>query len=454
MSAPVTAPRLRGPDERSAGEEHHSRPLRVLLTNTVLLNSGVAAMAIATIATLRRAFGPDTDITVYEERPAAAAKYYPELQLRQQLWSRATWSLRVPFGRLRQWINGPLGRFSRARFRRGLDWWCSGRRLLAALLLTRQERRDLAAYRNADLVVSTGGTYLVDEYDIEPRIHDFELTLRLGRPLVLFTQSMGPFRDDALRPRLVAVLEAARLILLRDPASLAHLRGIGVQNPNVHVVPDSVFALEDPVALARRFAARRPNERLRVAVSLRDWPYFKHATQAAGMAGYLEAVAAAVTMLVRRRGAQVTFLSTCQGVPEYRYDDAQVADRVVARLEPDVRAACAVDRDFHAPTDMPAILTAYDLTIATRFHMAVLSLLAGTPVIAIAYKFMTSELLACLGAPGWLCDIETMEAETFTTQVERCVEQRATVAEQMGRGVLARSELAIAVADLLRNTLG
>jgi len=431
-----------------------ARPLRILLTNTVALNGGEAATIKAILALLRRTFGADTRVVVYEQTPEAAAKYHPDVDFRALLWNRATWSVRMPTGRLRWWVNRPLGRVSRARFLRALDWWCAGRRDRAKWLLSREERRDLEIYSTADLVVSSGGTYLVDNYDIEPRIFDFEIAHRLGRPLVLFTQSMGPFRQDATRGRLRAALEAAKLILLRDETSLAHLHDIGVKHPNVHVAADAVFALNDPETLAARYAAMPAlGGAPRVALSVRHWPYFRRWSTTDGMARYRASIAAAVTRLVRRHGARVTFLSTCQGIPEYWFDDAKVADQIVSLLEPDLRWCVEVDRGFHSPEQMVELLTTYDLVIATRFHMAILALLAGTPAMAIAYEFKTIDMYRRLGVPDWLADIEIMDAPVLVEQVERCLAGRLGARDVLARSVLAEYKRAERVGPLLRQVV-
>ncbi len=415
--------------------------MRILLTNTLMLNGGEAATVTAVVDLLRRSFGPETEIVVYEQGARAAARLFPEFRFRPQLHGHVSHAPRIP-------VLGPLiGRLNRTRFQAAARSWCAGDRRRARRLATRGEAIDLDLYDSADLVVSSGGTYLVGNYDIEPRLFDYELCLQMGKPLVFFTQSMGPFRADT-RERLRAILDRALLILLRDEASRGHLRELGVSNPNLHLCADAVFALEAKAPPGAGDGA--PRARPRIAVSVRNWHYFATTPAAVGMAAYLRAIAAAVVRLVRGHGAEVVFVSTCQGVPEYWYDDAGVAGEVLRMLPEDVRRSASVDGAFHRPGDLIALLQGFDLVIATRFHMAILAMLAGTPTVAVAYESKTRELYGGVGLSDWCDGIEPLPEDAFADRVERCFDARAAARPAFERAVRLERERALAAVDLLR----
>lgn len=414
--------------------------MRILLTNTLMLNGGEAATVYAIRGLLRQAFGPAAEVTVYESAAPAAARYFPDIPFRQLVHDRICGAPRVPVvGRL---LNG----CSRARFRSGATLWRDGRRRLARLALTRADVADLEHYAAADLVVSTGGTYLVGNYDIAPRLFDYELCLKLGKPLVFFTQSMGPFRP-ATRGRLRNVLNRAALILLRDEPSRQHLRELGVCNPSIQLCGDAAFALDAESAAAVR---PRPGARPRVAVSVRHWHYFRTMAAPVGMACYRAGIAAAVTRLVREHAAEIVFLSTCQGVPEYWFDDAAVGRELAAALPADVRPHVSVDAAFRRPDEMLAALRGYDMVIATRFHMAILAMLVGTPAVAISYEFKTHELYRGVGLADWVDDIEPLHERAFAERVERCFMQREAARPAFARAAASERERALRAVELLR----
>ncbi|MHB1224071.1 MAG: polysaccharide pyruvyl transferase family protein, partial [Gemmatimonadaceae bacterium] len=346
--------------------------MQILIVNTVVLNGGDAAILQATVDLLRAEFGADTGFVVHESQSHTASRYYPEFVLRPRPYRVVSRMTRAVGPRQRL-----LSELRLARFRLACRAWAHGLRAAARLLLTHKERRILADFVDSDLVVTTGGTYLVEHYDFTSRLFAVEIARLLRRPTVFFTQSLGPFTRPRSRRDVARAVDGASFVLLRDELSLSHLRDLGVREDHLHVTADVVFAMADEQALrvARgrgAFPAADTDATAppRVAVSVREWSHFEHTTAKAGMAAYRQAIAAAVTHVVERHGAEVTFISTCQGVPEYWTDDSRTALEILELLPPHVRRAVEVDRDFHRPTELAERLRGFDLVITTRMHMA------------------------------------------------------------------------------------
>jgi colanic acid/amylovoran biosynthesis protein len=421
--------------------------VKIVISNTVALNGGDAAILSGLIRILRAAFGPDVRFTVFGSQPDVAARYYPEVTFRPSLFSYTT----------RSRVRG-LRRLLRACHH--IRWRLAATRPFAwrtRLLLAARERAALAEYASADLVVSTGGTYLVEIYSLEPRLFDFDIALRLGKPLVLFTQSLGPFTAPRHRRRLRRIFTDAALVLVRDARSRRHITELGVAPHRIRVAADAAFALADPRPAARP-APTWPAERLRVAISVREWRHFRTANPAAGMARYLAAVGSLVQHLVEHDKATVTLLSTCQGIPEYWTDDSRVAADLIRELPPTIREQVSLDDGFHRPQELIDRLREYDLLVATRMHMAILGLCAGVPVLAIAYEFKTTELFRSLGLGEWVHDIETVRAESLIHAVDALIARLEEigavvlqVAERERRRALASGRLTRAMVSASRH---
>ncbi|MFU8806954.1 MAG: polysaccharide pyruvyl transferase family protein, partial [Bradymonadaceae bacterium] len=290
--------------------------MKIVISNTVALNGGDAAILQAIMGALRGEFGDDTRFVVFDTQPEIARKYYPDIDFRKLLYWRAGWS---PDGL------GPLVRpMNLGRFELATKLRTRGMKKTGAALLSRAELADLKEYESADLIVSTGGTYLVENYDFEPRLFDYEIALTVGCPLVFYTQSLGPFRMPSNRTRLRRIFNDARLVLLRDERSRENLLEIGVQPSKLRVSADAVFALDGPPPKPRQ-ASTDEDSSLRVAVSVRHWTHFEGIDAEEGMRRYRDAIAHGVRHLVEDHGARVTFVSTCQGIPEYWTHDSRCA---------------------------------------------------------------------------------------------------------------------------------
>jgi colanic acid/amylovoran biosynthesis protein len=423
--------------------------VKVVISNAVVLNTGDAAILAGVMETLKRAFGADIQFVIYEAQPTEAARYYPDLDFRAAGWSRleSVWQQRA------RRVSWRLYRLSQALAEARLltGAWLHGKGLprLGNLLLSRQEALAMEEYRNADLVAATGGTYLVEHYDLRARILDLRLTLLLNRRLALFTQSMGPFSDGFNRRKLKWILSRAALVLLRDEASLANVRDLGVHGEHVRVTADAVFVLSPPAGITRGEARNRK----RVAISVREWEHFKTRANEAGTAAYQEGVRKLVAHLVWKHEAEVVFLSTCQGVEEYWTDDSRAATAIAAKLPAEVQASVTVDSSFHRPHELLHLLSAFDLIIATRMHMAILGMVAGTPVIPIAYEFKTKELFRSIGFPELVHDIETVTPESLIGQADRILGDAEGFRRSFGDAAAAQRLRAMSAPDLLKQVV-
>lgn len=400
--------------------------MKVAVINTTFLNGGDAAINFGTMQILRRVWGEKTRFVFFDAQPETARNHYPALDVRPSLFDGLARCFPAAPARKLALI-GILAAACCLRYWPGIGKLPVGRALFARL----------QDYAGADVVVSAGGTYLVDNYRLAPRLVEFLVVLALGRPLVFFTQSIGPLTGRRDRFMLRWIMRRATLVMVRDNRSRQEVISLGVPPRRLITCPDAAFALGVPRPAVPLPRSGNP---VRIAVSVRDWPFFEADDRPAwtseevsgkaaegenawgkasgrisrrgpGMDGYLDAVAGFIRRAVASAGAQVTMLSTCQGIDDYWTDDAAVAERVVARLPAHIRDGIEIDRSFHTPERMIARLTDFDCVVATRMHMAILALCAGCPVVPIAYEFKTRELFGMLDFDTPVLGIDTVTAD-------------------------------------------
>ncbi|MEM8884116.1 MAG: polysaccharide pyruvyl transferase family protein [Planctomycetota bacterium] len=376
--------------------------MKIVITQTVALNGGDAAILFGLVRTLREAYG-DPEITVYDAQPETASRLYPSLDFRTPL------------------AHQKRGRLGRARVLTALSLLRTGSDTLARFLVGERTVRDLEPYRDADLFVWTGGTYLVEHYPLADRFFELELLRGTDMPLVLFTQSAGPFTTPENRRDVEYLGSRASRVLLRDARSLEHFADAGAPRDRLRVAADGAFALDAPAT------ERAP----RVVVSVRHWPIGDDADAVAER--YVEAQARAIRRLVEERDTDVVLLSTCQGVPEYWTDDAATARRIVERLP--AAARVRVDDGFHTPAQLIAEFGASELVLATRMHAAILALMGGAPVLPVAYEFKTRELFKGLGHEALVQDLDDIEPDAYATRVLDAYDRRAELRAAQQEGV-------------------
>lgn len=421
---------------------------KILITNTVALNGGDAAILEAVLHLLRVAFGNDTNFIVYDNSPETAARYYPEIHFRKLIYVQAIPQTRIGL------IRSVGKRLNLGRMRLAMKCWTMNP-ALARVLLTEEEWKDFQHYSSADLIVSTGGTYLVDNYSLASRIFDYQLSLGMKRPLIFFTQSMGPFRkQNSSRQKLRAIFSQAQLILLRDERSLDNLKELGLFGMKTQISSDAVFALADPSILREAAQAQPPpSQRMKIAISVRDWRHFTRVSQSEGMENYKKAMHSLTTHLVKEHAAEIVYISTCQGIPEYRFNDSIVARDIFDQLSAETRSHVQVDAEFHTPSKLISRLREFDWAIGTRMHFCILCLLAGTPVLPIAYEFKTNELFSRLGLGEWVQNIEALEPNTFVKAVEEFLNTIPNLREALFQKVELERQAALQSGLLVKEAL-
>ena len=403
--------------------------MKIIISNTVILNGGDAAILISIIKILQTAFGNDAEFIIYDSQPETAKKYYPQLNLRRLIYEQSIDSIKIRFiGRIIKFIS---------QWRLKVAVWCIHKHKfsLGRLCTTKVEYDSLLDYQTADLVVSTGGTYLVENYGLKARFFDYQISLMFNKPLIFFTQSLGPFEQAKNRQTLKSIFAHSALILLRDRQSVNHLQELVAQPDKIAVVADAAFALANLKALESTKNNQGNLSPTKIAISVRDWHYFKTVDPAVGIARYILALVALTVHLVEKYQANITYISSCQGIKEYWKDDSEFALKIVNQLPAKIAKFVTVNREFHDPETLINIISEYDLVIATRLHMAILSLGAGVPVFAIAYEFKTEELFCKLGQQASLIDIENIDENVLINRVDALISSLPQVRQQLFTGV-------------------
>ncbi len=386
--------------------------MKIVIENTKLVNTGDAAILEGTIKICRIAFGPNTEIRIADQDPAVTKSLYPEIISFGQLTSLISKMLvfRI-IARLNGWKNlYPI--FSRfvATFETLYR--------ISPILVPRKVRRAIQESSEADLRLTAGGTFISNHYGAYRIAAEFGKKSAEHVPLIFMTQTIESFENNMAFADLGKIMMASPLMLLRDETSEALVHELSGRADNIRVVPDAAFALAEPMALKARINDPRISKQPKIAISLRSWRFFKTRSNQEGMAAYKASVQRLATDLVTRHNAKLLFVSTCQGRPEYEYDDSAVAIEFVSELPEAVRAHITVDRDFRTPTGILGLLEDVDGVIATRMHMAILSLCKGLPVMPIAYERKTKDLFAKMGMNDIVLDIETMSPEVTSARLE------------------------------------
>src|SRR5699024_1449353 len=117
----------------------------------------------------------------------------------------------------------------------------------------------------------------------------------------------------------------------------------------------------------------------KVAISVREWNF-----DGRDKSTYYNLITNIVTYFYNE-GFEVTFLSTCQGIPSYR-DDSIIANEIFNSLPKNIKERVIVDGQYYNVFELRERLKDYDYVIGTRLHMCILSWLSSVPAFNISYE--------------------------------------------------------------------
>jgi polysaccharide pyruvyl transferase CsaB len=248
----------------------------------------------------------------------------------------------------------------------------------------------LAALREADVLISGGGTLFQDvtsRQSIFYYLGIVALAKLLRKKAVVFAQGFGPINGWFSRLIARVVLDRCDLITLRDDDSLAGLKNLGIKRPPIEVTAD-------PTALLTEFNRAEGRallglegvnfERPIVGVALRGVP---------GSPELEEMVCRTLAenldrLITDQRRQPVFLLFQC---PE----DLKQANRVLHWMRQKGQVVFRVCR----PAEMLSIIANLDLVIGLRLHALIFAALNAVPLIGLSYDPKVRSFAGSIGQP-------------------------------------------------------
>ncbi|HEY3378259.1 MAG TPA: polysaccharide pyruvyl transferase CsaB [Armatimonadota bacterium] len=263
-----------------------------------------------------------------------------------------------------------------------------------------------AELRHTDLFISGGGSLLQDVTSFRSPLYYLGvlwLAQRAGVPTMMLAQGVGPLRNPINRFLAKKVLNRLHTITVRDAASAAYLRALGVETPPVEVTADPSFLLapNDSAPLAQWWESHLPAKRPVIGVAIRHWPGPRSEER-------YTAIADALAALAEHSGAQLLFL------PMQYTTDLPIAEEMAGWTPADSRV---LDIPLTAP-EMLAAIGRCDFIVAMRLHALIFAVQRHVPAFGISYdpKVLDFSLASRLPVP---LDWDEVTPEGLTTALRQ-----------------------------------
>lgn len=302
---------------------------------------------------------------------------------------------------------------------------------------------DIIIHLGMDLYSSTFGTWAVLEHS-----KDLLCGLLLGRPVVMWAESIGPFSNKIAKSIAKNILNKVSLILVRERITLDILNNIGVNNANIFLTADPAFLLiPSPqsrideiisiehifknellvgitpsqtflpailktqkglkikyIKVMRKFASFLLNvlpetsfrQILKIAqrsifFSPVNTEYIKFERTIAGVSNYL----------IEKYNAKIILIPH-DTISNGLFNDRIMADEIyqMVKNQNNIR----VIKNEYKAEEIKGIIGRCDLFIGTKMHANIAALSQGRPVIGLSYDYKFKGIMALFGQEKYVCD--------------------------------------------------
>lgn len=225
----------------------------------------------------------------------------------------------------------------------------------------------------------------------------------LGKHVVMFPNSIGPFRTRIGRFLSRLALNRCDCILVREPVSFKIADSLKVRSPKI---------LTSDIALLFSADHEPPVEDFsKPALGVCPGVYSNTLSEA-GIRGYVQAHARALDKAIEEYGFHVVFLP--HYVTGFRHDDLEISKLIMDEMKNGGRARIV---NVKTAGQFKALIDKVDMLVSSKMHPAVLAASAYVPTVYVAYDHKQVGFFSSLGVDDGIVPISEVSCEKLSGKI-------------------------------------
>ena len=296
--------------------------------------------------------------------------------------------------------------------------------------------------KRSKLLISGGGSLLqnnTSEKSLNYYIAVIKLAKRLGLPVMVYSNGIGPVYGERSVAKVKRVLEEVDLISLREPSSCEFLCEIGLRpQKEIHVTADPALTVK-PIDDARlsyiedKLGIDTKSKKY-YALSVREYENLKTGGELS-KAEFVRRITTAMTDIYGRTGLLPLVVSVQNIV------DDEISREVCRQFE-NLSGEKAVLAQGLSARELTALLSHMEFAVGMRLHMLIYATNARIPAIGIAYDPKISAFLEYSGHEQPI-NIGDFTAQDIVLRAEHTMACRRELCEKIGTRQRELCELAL-----------
>lgn len=293
--------------------------------------------------------------------------------------------------------------------------------------------KELKEILHSDVIVDQGGDTFSDDSGIIYTVaHSYSLLLAwiLGKPYIICSQTVGPFKNPITRLLSKLLLRGALAIIAREPLTYKYLTQ-ELRLENVYLAPDLAFLSKTTSP------SERPNDGFTVGLNvsplISNWMFPNAEGLREKQRLFIKLMSEVVAEIWERYGCQVLLIPHVTGptIGKRVRDDRVVMKMVFEELKEKRETRLILSEDLSVIKDA---ISRCDIFIGSRMHSVISAINAEVPTIPLAYSLKTLGLAEMLDLSDYVVDvrdkddIEELKSEILS-RVEEILNNYDQVAE-------------------------
>lgn len=415
--------------------------MKVLFINTnCSWNKGSAAQVISTSEILKK-FIPDVNFTLISYCPKLDTKqsikyaynlkvvgYFRETRLNLQSLIFYVYHLSVAIALSRCILYTMLYKIS-------LD--------VSSLL----NERYLKEYSDADIIVDMSGDSFSDSKGGKSPTNSLSILIGilLKKPIVFFSQSIGPFKKWTL-PLARYCLNRVNLIIIREEITKNYLEEIGIKS-QIYLTADCAFVLApaSPERVEGILLKENINTTKRPLVGISANAMLDDKEN-----NYANSMAQIIDYIIKKLNADIIFVPHVVGI-NGKGDDRIIGEKIY-RLTKNKENINLIKGDY-SPDELKGVIGRCDVFIGGRMHANIAAVSSCVPTMAMAWSHKYYGIMRAVGLENYVCDFKTMNFEKLKSKIDELWENKEKIRDELKYKVEYQRELAWHGGELVRDLL-
>jgi len=286
--------------------------------------------------------------------------------------------------------------------------------------------------RNCDLVISHSDESFKETASLLPlnpywvitwwsmlvaRTWDVLVAKSFGKPVILFPNSVGPFRTWIGRWLARLSLGRCDYVLIRDSVSFEIVGRLGINARKILTFDTALLFNPSPDNVMVDY----PRPLMGVSPGI-----YSNSLSRQEVHNYIQAHATALDAAIEKHGFSIVFLP--HYVSGFEYDDLEVSKLIQQKMKNKSRAKIIT---VSTVEEFKLLLDQTDMIISSKMHPAVLGVSGAVPVLCIAYDHKQTSFFERLKMANCTLNIRSVSSGSLSKKIDQVWNQNNTLGQSL-----------------------